>query len=177
MFYKREIDDPALIQFIILYTLDTVKQAIPYDILINLVLENCNITYTDFQIGLGHLLEMKYARTFDAEKPMYEIEPQGSEVSKLFIKDIPVYIREPIKNSIKPMLKNEIIKNRIKGDIFPLRENDYAADCGIYDDDGTPLLELKFYTGAREQASEIAQRFTKKHNQIYTQILKLLTED
>lgn len=37
MLYQREINDPVLIQFIILYTLNQAKDYVPYNNLINLV--------------------------------------------------------------------------------------------------------------------------------------------
>ena len=41
MLYQKEIDDSVLIQFIILYTLSKVDDAVPYNELLNLVLDNC----------------------------------------------------------------------------------------------------------------------------------------
>ena len=55
MLYQREINDPVLIQFIILYTLNQAKDYVPYNNLINLVLDNCNINFQDFQVALDNL--------------------------------------------------------------------------------------------------------------------------
>lgn len=178
MFYKKEIDDYVQIQFIILYTLSCVKKAVSYDILINLILENCNISYTDFQIALSNLIETEHVRTFDFDgKPMYELEQKGIEANSFFNKKVPIYIKEPIRDSVKPLLKQETEKERIKNTITPIRENEFAAECGIYDDDKTPLLELLFYAGTREEATKIAERFSKNPEKIYSKILEILTLD
>lgn len=178
MFYKREIDDFGMIQYIILYTMAEVKKAVSYPILINLVLENCNITYTDFQIALSHLVDTGYIRNFECDNmPMYEIEEKGTEVNSLLYKKIPIYIREPISKAILPLFKHEAEKNRIKSTVTPVRGNEFCAECGIYDDDHTPLLELSFYAGTRKEASKLAENFSKNHEFIYGEILKLLTEN
>lgn len=175
MLYDREITDYVLIQYIILYTLDSVKKPIGYDMLLNLVLENCNIPYTDFQIALTNLLDTEHVRTFESEnKPMYEIEPKGSQANGFFSKEIPIYIKEPIYNSIKPMFREEMLKNRIQAHITPVRKDEFSADLGIYDDDGTAMLELSFYSGTREQASQIAEYFSKNADTIYGEIVKLI---
>lgn len=176
MVYKREIDDFGMIQYIILYTMAEVKEAISYPMLINLVLENCNITYTNFQIGLSHLVETEHARTFDCDgMTMYELEEKGFEVNAVLYKKIPIYIREPISKAIQPLFQREREKNRIKSTITPVRANEFCAECGIYDDDRTPLLELSFYAGTREEASRLAENFSKNPEHIYGEILKLLT--
>ena len=53
MLYQREINDPVLIQFIILYTLNQAKDYVPYNNLINLVLE---IVTLIFKIFKSHLI-------------------------------------------------------------------------------------------------------------------------
>lgn len=178
MFYKKEIDDYALIQYIILYTLSSVKKAIGYDMLINLVIENCNITYTDFQIALSNLVDNGYARTFESDgKPMYEVEEKGIEANAVLYKKVPVYIREPLYKAIKPLFLKEAEKNRLKSTITPVRDEEFCAELGIFDYDETPLLDLSFYAGTREEATKIAERFSKNPDKYYEKILKVLTEE
>ena len=64
MLYQREINDPVLIQFIILYTLNQAKDYVPYNNLINLVLDNCNINFQDFQVALDNLEHTHHVKTF-----------------------------------------------------------------------------------------------------------------
>lgn len=176
MFYKKEIDDYTQIQFIILYALSCVNSAVSYDVLINLILENCNINYTDFQIALSNLVETEHVRTFDSDqKPMYELEQKGIDANSFFNKNVPIYVKEPIKNAVKPLLKQQNEKSRIKSTITPVRKNEFSAELGLYDDDSTPLLELSFYAGTREEATKIAEKFSKNHEEIYAKILEILT--
>ncbi len=69
MLYNHEIDNSTLIQFIILYALNKANELVAYGDLLNLVLENCNIRYTDFQLSLDNLVNTKHAAQKKKKKP------------------------------------------------------------------------------------------------------------
>lgn len=179
MLYQREIDDSVLIQFIILYTLAKVKKAIGYDTLLNLIMENCNVNYAEFQIALDNLLETKHIQTFFGEKkrPMFEILQKGIDANDFFQSNIPIYIREPIKESIKPILREENEKKRVRARIVPVTKGQFSAQCTLTDDDNIPLMDLSFYAGTRKEASKIAERFHSHPDEIYRRIMEILTEE
>ncbi len=128
MLYQKEIDDSVLIQFIILFTLDNVDRPVAYDDLLNLVLNNCNINYNDFQIALDNLANTEHIQTFleGDHKQIYAITQKGSNAGGFFKSQIPIYIREPIKDSIKELFRNERLKNSIRSGITPVRKNERA---------------------------------------------------
>ncbi|MBQ8300863.1 MAG: DUF4364 family protein [Clostridia bacterium] len=98
MLYQKEIDDSVLIQFIILYTLSKVDSAVPYNELLNLILDNCNINYNDFQVALDNLITTNHVHAFleSEHTQKYEITEKGMNASDFFTTNIPIYIREPI---------------------------------------------------------------------------------
>ena len=51
--YKREIEDELMIQFIIMYALKGADEPLAYTDLLNIVQGNCEINFTDLQLGLG----------------------------------------------------------------------------------------------------------------------------
>ena len=83
MLYQREINDPVLIQFIILYTLNQAKDYVPYNNLINLVLDNCNINFQDFQVALDNLEHTHLVKTFleSEHNEKYKITKKGMNAS------------------------------------------------------------------------------------------------
>lgn len=178
MLYKKEIDNPVLIQFIILYTLSKADNAIPYNELLNLVLNNCNINYNDFQVALDNLIQTKHARSFIEGKhnQKYEITQKGMSTSDFFTANIPIYIREPIDASIKELFKESRMKNAVQSNISPIRKDEYSADCYLYDDDNTNLLSLSVYAGTREEAERMSLMFREKSDEIYAKILEAFKE-
>lgn len=178
MLYQKEIDDSVLIQFIILYTLSKVDNAVPYNELITLVLDNCNINYNDFQVALDNLVKTNHVHAYleGAHNQKYEITKKGLNAGDFFTSNIPVYIREPIDASIKALFKEQRLKNAVRSNITPVRKNEYSADCELFDDDNTQLLNLSLYAGSREEAERMAQYFREHHGSIYAKILDAFNE-
>ena len=176
MLYQKEIEDYVLIQFIILYTLSNADKPLPYNHLLNLVLENCNINYNDFQIALDNLVTTKHIKKYieSGHNQIYEITHKGAEVADFFGKQVPIYIREPITESIKNLFIEERRKNAIQGEITPVRRDEYTADLRLLDDDKTVLMELSLYAGPREEAEKIAVYFREHSAEVYERILNAL---
>lgn len=179
MLYQKEIDDSVLIQFIILFTLDNVDRPIAYNDLLNLVLDNCNINYNDFQIALDNLTSTDHVQTFleGEHNQIYAITQKGSNAGGFFKSHIPVYIREPIEESIKKLFRDERIKNAVRGGITPVRKNEYSADCSLYDDDNTQIMNLSLYIGSREQAEKTVEYFKANSDIVYQKILEAMTNE
>lgn len=178
MLYQKEIDDNVLIQFIILYTLCKVDSAVPYNELINLVMDNCNINYNDFQVSLDNLVKTNHVHAFLEGKhnQKYEITQKGQNAGEFFKSNIPIYIREPIDESIKELFLEERRKNAVQGEITPVRENEYSADCVLRDDDNTELLRLSLYAGSREEAEKMAVFFKEHSDFVYEKIIEAFNE-
>lgn len=179
MLYQKEIDDSVLIQFIILFTLDNVDRPVAYNDLLNLVLDNCNINYNDFQIALDNLTSTDHVQTFleGSHNQIYAITQKGSNAEDFFKSHIPIYIREPIEKSIKELFRNDRIKNAVRGGISPVRKNEYNAECALYDDDNTQLMSLSLYMGDRELAEKTVKYFKTHSALVYKKILDALTEE
>lgn len=178
MLYQREIDDSVLIQFIILYTLYQAKDYVPYDDLINLVLDNCNINFNDFQVALDNLKNTNHIKAIleNEHKKKYKITEKGMNASDLYTTNIPVYIKEPIDNSIKELFHIEKVRNSVRSRITPVRKNEYSVECELYDDDNTNLLKLSLYAGSREEAERMAVYFKENPNAVYETILSAFNE-
>ena len=178
MLYQREIDDSVLIQFIILFTLAQADKPLAYNELLNVVLDNCNINYNDFQIALDNLVTTGHARTRleGQHNQIYSLTQKGENAGDFFKSNIPVYIREPIEESIKALFLEERRKNAVRAGITPVRRGEYAAECALYDDDKTQLMSVTRYAGTREQAEKIAEYFKENSGMIYESILKCMTE-
>lgn len=179
MLYQKEIDDTVLIQFIILYTLSKVDDAVPYNELINLVLDNCNINYNDFQVSLDNLIKTNHASAFleSEHNQKYRITQKGMNAVEFFTANIPIYIREPIDASIKALFKERRLKNAVQSNISPVRHDEYNADCQLYDDDNTLLLSLSLYSGSREEAERMSRFFREHSADIYAKILDAFNEN
>lgn len=178
MLYDKEIDDKILIQLIILYALKEAERPLTLKQLETLVLDNCNINYVNFKLALDNLINVNQVRTFldSNETRIFEILSLGMEAIEGFGRKIPVYIRDPIRKSVIPMFREEMLKNSVRATLMPLNEREYAAQLGIYEAN-VPLMELTFYAGSRAQANSIMRNFKNNSDSIYEGIVKLLNPE
>lgn len=178
MLYDREIDNEVLIQFIILYTLANVDRPIEYDKLLNVILENCNINFSDFQIALDNLVQTEHINTFLQSENcrIYEITEKGNNLAEGLNDNVPIYIREPILESIKEVYLEERRRHAVQGNIIPLRNNAFAAECKLFDDDKVLTMGLELYAGDRETAQKIVDYFKNNYEEVYGKIVEIMNE-
>lgn len=174
MLYKREITDHISIQYIILFTMAKAARIVTHNQLTSLVLDNCNIKFTEFRIALDNLEKIGHIRIFspDDKETYCELTPKGLEASRFFSKKIPVYIREPIEEYIAPFFHEEAEKRSVVADLLPINEKEWMADFAIYDYK-TPLLKLSLYAGTRKSANAMIKKFRENPQLFYEEIMKL----
>ena len=164
MAYTREISDPVLIQYIILFTMSSAERTLTHNQLTSLVLDKCNISFTNFSIALDNLIKIGLLARYNPEPTLciYELTEKGIEANGFFYRSIPIYIREQIR------------KSSSRADILPINEQEFMVQCAIYDNK-TPLLELNFYAGTRKTAAAMARHFKEHQDEIYQSILYAMT--
>lgn len=174
--YTREITDPVLIQYIILFTMASADRTLTHNQLTSLVLDKCNISFTDFSIALDNLINIGLLNRYKPEENLhiYELSEKGVEANGFFYRSIPIYIREQIVAYIAPFFREEIRKSSTRAEILPINEQEFMVHCGIYDNK-TPLMELNFYAGTRKTAAEMVRHFKEKQDEIYQTILYAMT--
>ena len=55
--YSNEVGEELVIQFILMYTLNCADEPLSYTDLLNIVQGNCEINFTDLQLGLDNLIQ------------------------------------------------------------------------------------------------------------------------
>lgn len=174
--YTREITDPVLIQYIILFTMASAERTLTHNQLTSLVLDKCNISFTDFSIALDNLINIGLLSRYKPDETLYiyELTEKGTEANGFFYRSIPIYIREQILAYIVPFFREEIRKSSTRAEILPINEQEFMVQRGIYDNK-TPLMELNFYAGTRKTAAAMARHFKERQDEIYQAILYAMT--
>ncbi len=175
LLYSREIEDELMIQFIIMYALNHADEPLPYQDLLNIVQGNCEISFTDLQLGLDNLVQTGHVESekISSILTLYSITQKGKYVIDFFYKHIPLIVREPIDSSIKELYLEKRRKEAIRASVDPINRNEYNAECTLFNDDKTLVMSLTLYAGAREQAEEIADYFKNHSAEVYSRILDI----
>ena len=179
MLYNKEIDNTTLIQFIILYALNKANELVAYGDLLNLVLENCNIRYTDFQLSLDNLVSTKHAEGLITGKNIqkFRITDKGRNLMDIVKTRIPIYLREPIEEAVKKLLHDERLRNAVRGKISAISPDEYTAECELYDGDNTRLIAISLYAGTRDQAEQTVRYFKENSETIYARVIEAFSPD
>ncbi len=175
--YPYEIKDEVTIRFIILFTLSKAGRPLSVTQIDELILKNCIINYFDLQLSLQYLVDIKHVDELNTQEGIrYQTTQKGNDAAKWFYKEVPIYLREPIENSILPMQKQEEEKQRVQGNIIPINQNEYCVEC-ILKENNMEILNLQFYAGTKQQAKDMAKQFSQDPQKLYNNILKALTEN
>ena len=119
MLYSNEIEDELMIQFIILYALNNSDEEVAYSDLLSIVQENCEINFTDLQIGLDNLITTGHVsvKRISDILSVYDVTDKGKYVIDFFYRQIPLIIREPIDKSIKELYIEKRRREAVKASI------------------------------------------------------------
>lgn len=176
--YKHEIEDELMIQFIIMYALRGADEPLAYSDMLNVIQGNCEISFTDLQIGLdnlvktGHVSESKVSDILS----VYDITKKGINVIDFFYTQIPLIVREPMDKSIKELFLEKRKREAVRADITPINREEFNAECSLYDDDRNLLMSLQLYAGERDEAERLAEYFKSNWEKIYTGIVDLFND-
>ena len=147
---------------LILYLLNKVGKPISNDSLLNLVLAVTDMNYFYFQQFLLDLLENGYIMNYyKDDHSFYEITQFGKETLELTQDILPGIIKLRVDSNFKNELETFENEHSVIAEYIPRSENDYMVTCKIIDHN--------------EQAKEIVDNWKKHAEEMYPEILSILT--
>ena len=160
---------------IILYILNKLPNPISNEGLYKLVLSINDMNYFYFQQFTLDLINVGYIYTFQKEdQTLYTITDSGKRTLDLTLDLLPGIIKLQADTKLKPILDSSEEEKSIVAEYTPLSENHYTIVCKVVDNNET-VFEIKTFAGSREQAKEIVDNWQNNANEIYPEILGILT--
>lgn len=162
-------------KLILLYLIDRINVPVSNLQIIKMILENKFMNYFLLQQFLNELLDSKFieART-DGEKATYRITQAGKQSLEYFSGLIPPGIKGRIDNSISGIRKKIKNETLITADFVPESENEFIAKCKVGEDNFS-LMEINVTVGTRNDARTICNNWKKHSQEIYAEIIGILT--
>lgn len=178
MIYKQEIEDELMIQFIILYALNSADEELPYSDLLSVIQDNCEINFTELQLALDNLIQTGhvFVRHLSDILSVYGVTEKGKYVIDFFYTRIPLMIREPINDAIKKLYIEKRRREAVQARIMPINEREYNAECYLRNDDKTLMMSLALYAGSRDEAERLVRCFEAESERIYSNIIGLFDD-
>lgn len=174
---KLTSDDATLAEnkVLILYILDSVKEAMTNNSLYKIVLAVVDMNYFYFQQFLLDLIDHKYVMHYQSdENTVYQITEKGKETLRLTEDLLPGIMKLQVDTNLKGAIEDVAEENSIVAEYIPKNENYYTVTCKIVEHNEC-IFEIKTFAGSREQAKQLVDNWKSYAIQIYPKLLETLT--
>ena len=160
---------------LILYILNSVKEALTNNNLYKIVLTVIDMNYFYFQQFLLDLIKNDYVMQYQSEDiTIYQITDKGKQTLELTEDLLPGIIKLQVDTNLKSAMEEVSDESSIIAEYTPKSENYYNITCKIIEKNET-IFEIKTFAGSREQAKQIVDNWKTYSIQIYPKLIETLT--
>lgn len=163
-------------KILILYILEKAGKPLSHKELLELILAVADINYFYFQQFLNDLLEDNYITKCDNELELYELTETGKESLNLTIDLIPGITKLKIDSQFKKNFDLIQDKFSISAEYNPISEKNLVVTCRIIENH-SDVFKIETHVGSQEQASSIVNNWNNHAEEIYPEILNILTKN
>lgn len=169
------IQDKLEIKFLILYVAARLCEPVPFEAMQELTMCDEGVDFFDFSECLNALVESQHLSLSD--DGLYAITEKGLHNGAICESSLPYSVRLRADRDLT--IFNQKLRRRaqIKADCQPRRNGTYTVTLAFNDDDDQPLLKMELMVPKEVMATELAARFQKNPEQLYTGILNTLFAD
>ena len=163
-------------KLLILYILKKIGMPVNYKELLELVISISDMNYFDFQQFLQDLLEDKFILKYEQnDSEIIELTNEGKNALELTIDMLPGILRLKVDSSFKEKFNKIKDEFSVYAEYTPITENEFSVKCKIIENNVT-IFNLETIAGSREQAKNIVDNWNNNADNIYPQILNILTK-
>ena len=166
------IQDKLEIKFLILYVAARLIEPVPFEAMQELTMCDDGIDFFDFSECLSNLVESQHLTLSD--DGLYAITEKGLHNGAICESSLPYSVRLRADKNIT--IYNQKLKRRaqIKSDIQPRPNGTFTVTLAFNDDDDQPLLKMDLMVPKEVMAKDLAERFQRNPEQLYSGVLNTL---
>ena len=166
------IQDKLEIKFLILYVASRLIEPVPFEAMQELTMCDDGIDFFDFSECLSNLVESQHLSLSD--DGLYAITEKGLHNGAICESSLPYSVRLRADKNIT--IYNQKLKRRaqIKSDIQPRPNGTFTVTLAFNDDDDQPLLKMDLMVPKEVMAKDLAERFQRNPEQLYSGVLNTL---
>ena len=166
------IQDKLEIKFLILYVAARLIEPVPFEAMQELTMCDDGIDFFDFSECLSNLVESQHLTLSD--DGLYAITEKGLHNGAICESSLPYSVRLRADKNIT--IYNQKLKRRaqIKSSIEPRPNGTFTVTLAFNDDDDQPLLKMDLMVPKEVMARELAERFQRNPEQLYSGVLNTL---
>lgn len=165
------IHDKLEIKFLILYITARVIEPIPFEVVLDLTLCDDAIDYFDFSECLNDLVKTGHLTL--SEEGLYAITEKGLKNSQICESSLPYSVRLRTDKNVAEYNRLLLRKNQVQSRVAAQENGSYLVELRLQDDVDS-ILHLELTAATEAMARDLADRFRKDPEGIYTRLLSAL---
>lgn len=165
------IRDKLEIKFLILYVAAGVAEPMPLSDVQALTMIDDGIDYFDFSQCLSELVKTDHLRL--NEHQQYVITPKGLKNSEICKSSLPLSVRLKADKLITAHRQELIRRAQVRSTVERRENGTYTVELNL-NDDVDNVMRLQLMVATKEMAEDLAQRFQKNPEQVYSQLVTAL---
>ena len=165
------IRDKLEIKFLILYIAARVSEPLPLEGMQELTMCDDGIDYFAFSECLADLVKTEHLRLTD--DGCYAITPKGLRNSEICESSLPYSVRIRTDKNVAAYNKKLLRRSQVRARVTPRENGTFTVELSFHDDVDEPM-QLQVMVATEAMAKDLAARFEKNPEQIYTQLMSVL---
>lgn len=165
------IRDKLEIKFLILYVAAGVAEPMPLSDIQAMTMIDDGIDYFDFSQCLNELVETEHLRRDQEER--YVITPKGLKNSEICQSSLPYSVRMKADKLIAAYRQELLRRAQVQAQVTCRENGTYTVELRL-SDDVDDLMQLRLMVATEEMARDLAGRFERDPEQIYSQLVAAL---
>ena len=159
------------IKFLILYIAARVLEPLPLEGMQELTMCDDGIDYFAFSECLNDLVRTEHLHL--TEQGTYCITPKGLKNSAICESSLPYSVRVRTDKNVAAYNQKLLRQSQVRSSVTPRKNGTYTVDLSL-DDDLDNVMHLQLMVAGEEMAHELADRFQKSPEQVYSNLITTL---
>lgn len=165
------IHDKLEIKFLILYIAARISEPIPIDGMQELTLCDSGIDYFSFSECLNDLVQTEHLTL--SPDGLYAITPKGLHNSEICESSLPMSVRLLTDRNVAAYNQMLLRRAQVRSRVIPRENGTFTVEL-CFSDDVDQLMHLELMAATEELARELADRFQKNPEQVYSRLMASL---
>lgn len=166
-FIQNELD----LKLLVLYIMSRTAAPVTFNQLLDVALCDAGVDYFSLTEVVGHLVETGH---LEQTGQVYAITEKGRRNSEICESSLPYSVRRRCDDNLVRVNETLMREQQVQGEVLPNPDGTCTVRLRLADDSG-PLLELSLLMPAAGQGERAAARFKQAPEQLYHQLVQLLS--
>lgn len=160
------------VNILVCYLLDYSSQPLDGELLQEAAVDSQLVNYFELANAVSSLVQLGNLAV-QGEPPAYSLTEAGKEMAAAFTKQLPLSVRERAAQALDNAITNRRQENQIVFDIQKTQDG-YKMTISMKDI-GTDLMSVALFLPTQESCERVRRRFLQNSQEMYENILTMLT--